>query len=109
MSTRIIALFNLKPGITVEAYEAWARGVDLPTVRRLPSIAGFEVFRTTGLLGSDAKPPYAYVETIDIADMARFGEDVASETMKQVASAFQRMADVVFLTTERIEPDAEAV
>lgn len=106
MSTRLIALFNLKPGVTPAAYESWARTVDLPTVRQLPSIAGFSVFRTTGLLGSDASPPYAYVEIIDVADMARFGDDIATDTMKAVAAAFAQMADVTFLTTEPIEPAA---
>ena len=37
--TRIIALFNLKPGVKVADYEAWARAVDLPVVRR-PFAAG---------------------------------------------------------------------
>jgi hypothetical protein len=84
MSTRLIALFNLKPGVTREAYEDWARMVDIPTVRGLGSIAGFDVFRTTGVLGSDAAPPYGFVEIIDVADMAQFGTDV--------------------VTTEKVEP-----
>lgn len=103
MPTRIIALFNLKPGVDPAAYEAWARETDLPTVRGLGSIAGFQVLRATGVLGSEAAPPYAYVEIIDVADMARFGADVATERMQAVASAFQAMADVTFLTTEAVE------
>ncbi len=99
MPTRLIALFNLKPGISTEDYEQWARTTDLPTVRALGSIAGFEVLRTTGVLGGGV-PPYAYVEIIDVSDMARFGEDVASETMTAIAAAFRSMADVTFLTTE---------
>ena len=103
MSTRLIALFNLKPGVTVETYEAWATSVDLPTVRGLESIEAFTVHRATGLLGGAGRPPYAYVEIIDVADMARFGEDVAGEAMTAIAAAFQAMADVVFLTTEPVE------
>jgi hypothetical protein len=101
-STRIIACFNLKSGTDAATYEAWARRTDLPTVNALPSIEAFEVFKTTGQLGSDAKPPYQYVEIIDVADMARFGADVATPQMQKVASEFQAMADVVFMTTEKL-------
>lgn len=97
---RLIALFNLKPGIDRAAYEAWARTSDLPTVNALPSIERFEVFRTTGMLGSDDAPPYAYVEILDVTDMARFGADCATDAMTKIAAAFQSMADVTFLTTE---------
>ena len=103
MVTRIIACFNLKPGTTVEDYEAWAKSVDLPTVNNLGSVDAFEVFRTTGLLGSDAKPPYQYVEIIDVADMDAFGGDVGSETMQKIAGEFQAMVDdLVFMFTDKL-------
>lgn len=101
---RLIALFNLRPGISVDAYEAWARTVDLPTVNALGSVESFTVFRVTGLLGSAAPAPYGYVEIIDVPDMERFGSDVAGETMQAIAAAFQDMADVTFLTTEPLLP-----
>ena len=99
----LIVLFRLKPGADVAAYESWARSTDLPVVRGLPSVDGFEVFRTTGLLGSDARAPYDYVEMIAIRDTAQFGVDVATETMRQVASEFRQFADSpVFMLTDRI-------
>jgi hypothetical protein len=98
----IFALFNLKPGVSVEDYEAWARTADLPTVNALPSIASFRVFRTTGVLGSDAKPPFGYIEVLDVADMEQFGRDVATDAMNEVAATFQGMVEVTFLTTEEI-------
>ncbi len=100
MSTRIVALFNLRPGVTRQAYEDWARTTDIPAVRSLASIGGFEVFRGTAQLGSDAPSPYDYIEIIDVDDMAGFGGDVASETMQTIAATFQSMADVVFILTE---------
>lgn len=100
---RLIALFNLKPGIAAEDYEAWAKSTDLPTVNNLPSISAFRVFKSTGVLGSAAPPPYAYVEIIDVADMDQFGKDVATPVMQAVASAFASLADVTFLTTEEIK------
>ena len=100
--TRIIALFNLKPGVDVADYEAWARRVDLPTVNSLPSIEAFEVFKAREVMGSDAPPPYAYVETLDVRDMGQFGEDVATPVMQSVAKDFTGMADVTFMVMERI-------
>ncbi len=101
-TTRIIALFNLKPGVKIADYEKWARAVDLPTVNGLPSIRKFEVFKSKGLLGSDQRPPYGYIEIIDIRDMGQFGQDVATPVMQKVASEFQGMADVQFLTMKKI-------
>jgi hypothetical protein len=99
----LIVLFRLKPGAEVSAYESWARSTDLPVVRGLPSVEGFEVFRTTGLLGSNARPPYDYVEMIGIRDTGQFGADVATETMRKVASEFRQFADSpVFMLTDRI-------
>jgi len=98
----IIVLFNLKLGIDPAVYEQWARETDLPTVKGLSSIAGFTVHRSTGLLGSDATPPYQYVEIIDVADMDGFGRDVASDRMQAVAATFQGMADPTFILTEPV-------
>ncbi|MDR6707262.1 MULTISPECIES: REDY-like protein HapK [unclassified Novosphingobium] len=99
---RIFALFNLKPGVDEAAYTEWARTVDLPTANGLPSIDSFRLFKTTGLLGSDAKLSYSHIEVLDIADMEQFGRDVATEAMQAVAAAFQGMVDVTFITTEEI-------
>lgn len=99
---RIFALFNLKPGVSPEAYLDFARSRDLPTVNALPSVEVFRVFAATGLLGSDAPPPYSHIETLDIPDMDAFGADVATPAMQAIATEFQAMADVVFITTREI-------
>jgi hypothetical protein len=99
---RIFALFNLKPGVSPAAYAEWAKTVDLPTVNALPSIGGFRVFRSTGLLGSDATPPYQYIEVLDVNDMDQFGQDVSSAAMQEVAAAFGGMVEVTFITTEEL-------
>ncbi|WP_293943194.1 REDY-like protein HapK [Sphingomonas sp.] len=98
---RIIVLFNLKPGVTAADYEQWAHDSDLPTVRALPSIAGFDVYRSTGLLGG-GDPPYAYIEIIDVADMDRFQADVATPEMQAIAAEFGKIADATFVTTEAL-------
>ncbi|MCS6987196.1 MAG: REDY-like protein HapK [Sphingomonadaceae bacterium] len=97
---RIIALFNLKPGVDPAEYEAWARTRDLPGVRALPSVEDFRVHRVTGRLGGGAAP-YAYAETIDVRGLDPFLADVAGETVQRLAAEFGRFAqDPVFLLTE---------
>lgn len=90
---RVFVLFNLRPGVDPAEYEAWARATDIPVVRGLGSVSGFDVYRATGLLGSDAAPPYAYVETIEVGDDAAFGGDVGSPQMQAIAAQFQTFAD----------------
>jgi hypothetical protein len=99
----LIVLFRLKAGADVSAYENWARSTDLPIVRKLPSVEGFDLYRTASLLGSPDRPPYDYVEMIGIRDMGAFGADVATDTMRRVAGEFQAFADnPVFMLTNRV-------
>ncbi|QKX18509.1 REDY-like protein HapK [Microbulbifer sp. YPW1] len=103
MTTTIVVLFNLKPGVSPSDYEEWAKTTDLPTVRKLNSIDDFSVLRTTGLLGVEAPAPYQYVELLVVKDMQQLGADVSSETMQKVASEFQQFADnPQFMLTEAI-------
>lgn len=103
MSTKIVALFNLKSGVSVADYEAWAKSKDIPTVNGLKSVDEFAVFKSVALLGSEDKPPYAYVEIIDVNDMDGFGADISTEAMQAVAGEFQAMADdLVFILTDKL-------
>lgn len=100
---KIVVLFNLQQGVDDATYEQWARTTDLPIVNNLQSIERFEVFKTSGLLGSDAAAPYQYVELLEINDFDKFGEDVSTDTMKNVAAEFQAFADApLFITLENI-------
>lgn len=99
----IVVLFNLKPGVSVEAYEDWARQNDIPTVNALASVRQFDVLRTTGLMGSDAAAPVQYVELLDVSSLEQLGEDAASETMQRIAAEFQEFADnPQFILTQNI-------
>ena len=101
-------LLNLKPGKGRTAYEAWAKGTDLPTVKALRSIEHFAVLEATGLLGSEDKPPYDYIEVLDVIDMDIFGTESASDTMHQVAAEFQEWADPIFIVTRDITVATQA-
>lgn len=98
---RIIVLFNLKLGVDAAEYEAWARGTDLPSVNALDSVERFTVHKATGLFGSDATSPYAYIEVIDIHGMEPFVADVSDPEFQKVAARFGAFADdPQFILTE---------
>ena len=100
---RIVVLFNLKDADSRADYESWAKSTDLPVVNGLRSVDAFSVHRTTGMLGSDAVPPYQYVEIIDVNDMELFGTEVATDTMQKVAGEFQGFADSpLFILTDAL-------
>jgi hypothetical protein len=99
----LIVLFDLHDDADVAAYEEWARTTDLPTVAGFDSVDSFGLHRVTGLFGTDAPPPYRYVEVVDINDLDGFYSDVSGEAMQRVAAEFRTFAsDPVFLLTERI-------
>lgn len=98
---RIVCLFNLKHGVSRADYEDWARTRDIPGVRALGSVAGFTVHRATGVFGSDAPPPYDYIEVIDVHGMDPFVADVTTPEFQAMAAPFQDYADnPVFVLTE---------
>ncbi|ASR51023.1 MAG: REDY-like protein HapK [Blastomonas sp.] len=98
---KIIVLFNLKPGVSVSDYEDWARTRDIPGVNALSSVSSFTVHRATGLFGSDAASPYAYIEIIDIAAMDPFIADISTPEFQAMAAPFQDYADnPQFILTE---------
>jgi REDY-like protein HapK len=100
---RIIVLFNLKPGVDIAAYEAWAKGVDIPGVNALGSVDHFTTHRATGLFGSDAPSPYQYIEVIDIKGMDGFIADISSEAFQAAAAPFRDFADnPLFILTENL-------
>ncbi|MEO0574020.1 MAG: REDY-like protein HapK [Pseudomonadota bacterium] len=101
--TYIVVLFNLASDADLAKYEAWARATDLPTVNGLKSVDAFDVFKANGVLGSDAPPPFQYVEIIAVNDMQTFGEEVGTETMQKVAGEFRAFADApVFMLTQKL-------
>jgi len=89
----IVVLFNLKDEAAQASYEQWAQSTDVPTVKGLGSIDDFRVYRMNEVMGTGEKPPYQYCEIVEVNDMAKFGEEISTETMQKVAAEFQEFAD----------------
>jgi hypothetical protein len=102
MAATMIVLFNLKDGQSARDYERWARETDVPTGKGLSSVEDFRVYRVSDLLGSEARPPYGYVEVVDIRDLKRLGEEVGAEEVRVIAREFEEFAqDSIFFLTQR--------
>ena len=102
---RIIVLFNLNDGVDPAEYEAWARTTDGPIVNGMASVDGFTVHRATGIFGDDsAKPPYDYIEVLDVNDMDGFVGAISTEEFQsKIAAQFGEFADnPTFITTEDV-------
>ena len=99
----LVVLFNLKAGVDPAQYEAWAKSTDMPSVRGLKSIGGFDVFKLNEVFRSGGKPPYDYVELIEVTDMDQFGADAGTDKMKAVAVQFREFADSpIFISSEKM-------
>ncbi len=100
----LIVLFNLKEGVLASDYEAFAKDLDIPTVKSLKSVSEFQVFKSEGIFGSDAVPPYQYVEIIHFDSIENLVSDMGKEPkMSEIPAKFQEFADnPIFIVSENL-------
>ena len=97
----MIVLVNLKEGVSREDYERWILDSYAPVVKGLPSVEDWRDYRASGLLGSDATPPYRYVVALEINDMEQLGRDMEGEEMQRLLSELHELAEVTQIMAER--------
>jgi hypothetical protein len=97
----MIVLVNLKEGVSPEDYERWVVESYAPAVQRLPSVTDWRNHRVSGLLGSNAAPPYRYVVAVEIDDLEQLGRDMAGEESQRLLSELHGFAEVTQLMAER--------
>ena len=97
----MIVLVKLKEGVDPEDYERWILDSYAPAVRDLPSVEDWRDYRVSGLLGSEAAPPYQYVVTLDVKDLDQLGSDMAGEEMRRLFSELHDLADITQIMAER--------
>ena len=85
MATMIV-LVNLKEGVSPEDYERWILDSYAPAVKSLSSVEDWRNHRVSGLLGSEAAPPYRYVVTLEVSDPVELGRDMQGEEMQRLFS-----------------------
>ncbi len=99
--TTMIVLVNLREGVSPEDYERWVLESYAPAARELPSVGEWRDYRASGLLGSDAAPPYRYVVTLEVRDLDQLGRDMAGEEMKRLISELHELAEVTQIMADR--------
>ncbi len=97
----MIVLINLKDGVSPEDYERWVLESYAPAVKSLPSVEDWRDYRASGLLGSDAAPPYRYVVTLEVRDLEELGRDMEGEEMQRLLSELHEVAEVTQMVAER--------
>jgi hypothetical protein len=97
----MIVLVNLKEGVDPEDYERWVLESYAPAVRDLPSVEDWRDYRASGLLGSDAAPPYRYVVTLEVRGLEQLGRDMEGEKMQRLFSELHEVAEVIQIMAER--------
>jgi hypothetical protein len=55
----------------------------------------------SGLLGSDAAPPYRYVVTLEVRDPEQLGRDMGGEEMQRLFAELHDLAEVTQIMAER--------
>ncbi len=97
----MIVLINLKDGVSPEDYERWVLESYAPAVKSLPSVEDWRDYRASGLLGSDAAPPYRYVVTLEVNDLEQLGRDMEGEEMQRLIAELHELAEVTQIMAER--------
>lgn len=72
MAQRVFFLNILRDAVDPAEYEDWIRRVDYPVARKQASIQTYVVTRLEGLLDGQGKPPYQYLEVIEITDIDEY-------------------------------------
>jgi REDY-like protein HapK len=99
--TAMIVLVNLREGVSPEDYERWVLESYAPAVRELPSLGEWRDYRASGLLASDAAPPYQYVVTLEVRDLDQLGREMEGEEMKRLLCRLHELAEVTQIMADR--------
>lgn len=100
----LVVTFNLKPGVSEADYEAWAKRVDLPTVRSHGSVSAMRILKSRHRWKSTEAGPYRYMELIEIRDVDGFLKDTATEKQAPVSAKFREIAtDVTAALCDELE------
>jgi hypothetical protein len=101
---QIIIQYRLKPGVSREQFEHWARTVDYPAMRGLYRVSRFTNHRTVRNLFTVDAPSTQYIEFFEIPDLDGFlREDMSGPVVQRVMGEFMQLVDnPEFLVAEEL-------
>jgi hypothetical protein len=101
---KVILTYRLKPGVSQDAFEAWVRTTDYPTMRGLKRVTSFTNNRVRGLLIGEGDPGMDYIEIFDVPDLDGFtGEDMPGAAVQGIMGAFmEQVDDAKFIIADQV-------
>lgn len=88
---KIIVLYRLRDGVSLDDYRRWSVDEDQPTLRSFDQISGFHVYEATAAEGSTAD--YSIVETIEVESASAWAEITEMDAVKALQPAFESYVD----------------
>lgn len=79
MAHRVFFLNKLRDGVSPADYERWVREFEYPFARGIPSIKSYLVTRLDESLEGDEKPPYDFVEVVEVIDLEAYKADLSTD------------------------------
>lgn len=99
----LITGLRLKAGVDPVDYERFALEVDKPTCEaELPSFESWNVHRVLRLQGSEAEPPYDYVEVVHLSDLDQFERDLQSPVVAELGRRSEPLLEEPDLIVTRL-------
>lgn len=85
----VMITYRLRAGVARDAFEAWVRDYDYPSIRGVRRIAAFTNHRVERLLIGEGSPTVDYVEVFDVDDLDGFiAEDLPGPVIQTVMGEF---------------------
>lgn len=88
---RIIALYRLKEGVTMEEYRKYSLEIDQPITSVQPGVRRFEVYAVTA--SGEGPLNFDIMENIEVDSWEAWQEVTKSEPMKKVVTNWPRYCD----------------
>jgi len=88
---KVIALYDLKKGITVKEYRDWLLSVEMNITSNLSDIKSFEVLEVKGKDGYGKS--YSIIEDFTVESYEIWKKAMESDAMKEVSSTWGDYAD----------------
>ncbi len=91
---QLIITYQLKAGVTDDAYQAWVRDVDYPAMRGLTRVASYVNHRIEKRLMGDGALPFTYMELFDVPDLDGFlANDMGGSVVQKIMGEFMGMVE----------------
>ena len=94
MAQRAFFLNKLRDGVEPRDYERFVREVDYPFASRIPTIRSYVVTRLDGLLEGEDRPPYDYLEVVEITDVEAYRANL-DPSQPEIAEFFEQWSSFV--------------